>query len=519
MNTINLNPPTSVAEIRTLAQAAATARRELGVLDNHLLTLRLNLGKLRAAFTDAFAPLTAAAMPVVNSAIRALTDFCDDAGAVMSALFGTVRRKAVTTTRVAGAAIRRTLASFDQINRLNAGSGSGGSTSSITFEPINDPLTPELEGIVFKIRSLMDAIHNLLAPLGRIDLTPAAQSFAALGQTISGFAETVAQGLGWAWHNLLVPLASWAISQAVPATVDLLRSALELLTAACQPLLQGIRAIQPALEPVAAFLSQTLTRYVAALTDGFSRLTALLHQWSPQWSAIFANLSQCVTALWGHIQQPLTGLREFFLATFQTVLRGAESWLTHMLSAFSGLTEFLAGVLTGDWARAWEGLKTVLKGAVNAVIGLLNSLLSGLASGLNGITAALNKWHVDIPNWVPLVGGKTFGFNLKAVTAPQIPYLAQGAVLPPNKPFLAMVGDQRHGTNIEAPISTIQEALGEVLRDLSADAQGSQSVTQDLLSQILDAVLSIRIGDDAIADACRRSQTRRAIMEGGGYAF
>ena len=63
----------------------------------------------------------------------------------------------------------------------------------------------------------------------------------------------------------------------------------------------------------------------------------------------------------------------------------------------------------------------------------------------------------------PEFGGKTFGFSLKTVTAPAIPYLAKGAVLPANKPFMAVVGDQRHGTNVEAPLTTIQEAVAVVL--------------------------------------------------------
>ena len=52
---------------------------------------------------------------------------------------------------------------------------------------------------------------------------------------------------------------------------------------------------------------------------------------------------------------------------------------------------------------------------------------------------------------------------MSKVSAPQIPYLAQGAVLPANRPFLAVVGDQKHGTNIEAPLDTIKQALAEVL--------------------------------------------------------
>ena len=78
---------------------------------------------------------------------------------------------------------------------------------------------------------------------------------------------------------------------------------------------------------------------------------------------------------------------------------------------------------------------------------------------------AMNKLSFDIPSWVPGLGGKKFGFNLKEIKTVKIPKLAQGAVIPPNKEFLAMLGDQKHGTNIEAPLDTIKQALAEVLAE------------------------------------------------------
>ena len=73
---------------------------------------------------------------------------------------------------------------------------------------------------------------------------------------------------------------------------------------------------------------------------------------------------------------------------------------------------------------------------------------------------------------MPSVGGKKVGFQLKEINAPKIPYLAQGAVLPANKPFMAVLGDQRHGTNVEAPLETIKQALAEVLAIQSSQGSG-----------------------------------------------
>lgn len=120
---------------------------------------------------------------------------------------------------------------------------------------------------------------------------------------------------------------------------------------------------------------------------------------------------------------------------------------------FGGFADFVGGVFSGDMERAAEGFKNIWRGAFNIIASILNGLLNLIELGLNAI-------QIDVPDWVPFIGGRHFGFN---VNVPQIPYLAQGAVIPPNREFLAVLGDQHTGTNIEAPLETIKQALAEVM--------------------------------------------------------
>ena len=123
-----------------------------------------------------------------------------------------------------------------------------------------------------------------------------------------------------------------------------------------------------------------------------------------------------------------------------------------------------------------------------------------------------NKLSFTVPNWVPSVGGKHFGVNLPYVSTPSIPYLAKGAVLPAGKPFLAMVGDQRHGTNVETPLSTIQEAMAAVMEDYTDANMAGHSATVGVLQQILEAVLGIHISDEVIATAYDRYHRQMGIV-------
>ena len=87
-------------------------------------------------------------------------------------------------------------------------------------------------------------------------------------------------------------------------------------------------------------------------------------------------------------------------------------------------------------------------------------------------------------------------------------------MLPANRPFLAMVGDQRHGTNIEAPLSTITDAVRLAMSDMAAGNMAGHEATVGVLQEILQAVLWIHIGDEAIAAAADRYRTKMALVKG-----
>ena len=109
-----------------------------------------------------------------------------------------------------------------------------------------------------------------------------------------------------------------------------------------------------------------------------------------------------------------------------------------------------------------DGFKLIM----NSIIGFLNSMIAGIVSGVNVAIRALNTLSVSFPDWMPGgLGGKSFGVSLSEITAPKIPLLASGAVIPPNAPFAAILGDQRSGTNIEAPENLIRQIIREEMTD------------------------------------------------------
>jgi phage-related protein len=168
-------------------------------------------------------------------------------------------------------------------------------------------------------------------------------------------------------------------------------------------------------------------------------------------------------------------------------------WLTTVIDAVNGaiefmtaLIEFMTDVFTGNWDEAWEGIKeilntcwdnikTLIKNAINAIIGTINGLINAVVSALNSLIAMINSMIDAINRALRFFGMPTFEFKVPKITAPQIPYLAEGAVIPPNREFLAVLGDQKSGTNIETPLETMLEAFRTALRE-NGGGHGQQTI-------------------------------------------
>ena len=186
-----------------------------------------------------------------------------------------------------------------------------------------------------------------------------------------------------------------------------------------------------------------------------------------------ANIGAGLEWFWDNVLVPLGSfLGDVLEPVFSSVFKSIGKIVDDLSKTFGGLIDFITGVFTGDWKKAWNGIKDIFKGIfkgiwnalkdfvktpINAIIGFINGLVKGVVNGINGMINALNGLSFSVPDWVPVIGGGTFGFNLSTITAPQIPYLAKGAVFKGGNPFLAVVNDQKRGqTNVETPLKVIQ---------------------------------------------------------------
>lgn len=174
------------------------------------------------------------------------------------------------------------------------------------------------------------------------------------------------------------------------------------------------------------------------------------------WKAIVDSIKDA----WNIFIEWLRAKNPDLAAIFETYEKVVSGLYDSVKQILGGIIDFISGVFTGDWDRAWEGIKDIFKGIWNGIVAILEGAVNLIINGINWMIRQLNKIRVKAPDWL---GGGTIGFNIPAISTVSIPRLAQGAVIPPNREFMAVLGDQTRGTNIEAPADLIRQIVREEL--------------------------------------------------------
>lgn len=243
--------------------------------------------------------------------------------------------------------------------------------------------------------------------------------FNAVADSITGFFDfLIANG-----DTIIAVIAGIGGGMAALKIVDVVSS-----FSSATSVVQGLTAAFPALSGVITALTNPVFLVTAAVVG----LVTLIATKGDEIQAMLARFDEWLTGVfatdWTEIFGPVLG------GAFNAFFQNIENVWNGIKQIFNGVIDFIRGVFTGDWDRAWKGLGEVLRGIVdtwvaivkapiNGIIGILNAAIGGINSLIDG----LNRLRIDIPDWVPGIGGGTLGFNIPHV--PTIPLLASGGVL------------------------------------------------------------------------------------------
>ncbi|WP_308779805.1 hypothetical protein [uncultured Clostridium sp.] len=350
------------------------------------------------------------------------------------------------------------------------------------------------------ISDLLPAFLNLLA--GALDfLNPILEVFMSLGD--------------WLWNSFLQPIASWTggiIVDVLNGLADVLTNignwisehkpivetfiiilgsfalAWGIVTTAIKiwTIVSGIATIATGtLGATVAFLTSPITLAVIAI-GALIAIGVLLYK---HWDVVKAKAVE----VWDGIKVKFEEFKNWLGNVFSTDWSQKFGFLGDILNGFlvniknkwdsikqifQGIIDFVAGVFTGNWSRAWQGVVNIFSGIIGTLGAIVKSPLNAVISLINAAISGLNRISINIPNWIPGFGGKSFGLNI-----PKIPYLARGGII--DSPTLAMVGEagkeavvplENNTEGLDLLAKKLLEKLGGVNTTNSSDGYGDGNI-------------------------------------------
>ena len=303
--------------------------------------------------------------------------------------------------------------------------------------------------------------------------------------------------------QIIMTLVNYLI-QNLPLIVD---AAIQIIVA----LIQGLTEALPELIPA---IVEALVTIVNALIDNLPLLLdATLQLILAVAGAILDNLPEIISAVFEVINRIIDfllspdGIGAIAETGYKVLVALVEKLPDALVEIIKGITDVIDNILAAfgfegglgkGLTEIWNGIWDMIKGVINTIIGGINGMISAVESAINFVIDCINSLSWDVPDWVPLIGGSTFGFDVPHVSMWKIPELAQGAVIPPNNPFLAVLGDQSSGTNIEAPLETIKQAL------LEAMGGGNQQI-----------IIPVYIGQERLDTVVAQANKNNTFLSGG----
>lgn len=516
---------------------------------NQTRVLKLQFDQLKATLGQAFINVLTPALKLLNQLIERFQVLANSFLEFTNAVFGNAEGASagleataesagllsdnLESTEQAAKKADKALAGFDEITKISTKESSGGSQSVEIGIEYDQSEVKKANKDFSKISTVFDELKEILEPLNDIDFSNLVGALKNLWNSLKPFGKKALSGLQWLLEEILIPLAEWVVEDALPVFLDTISAALDALNAiliAIQPTLTWLW--EDIIKPMAAFAGQLFIDFLNFLTDAFTRLSDWALENKETVNTIFQIFLGFLAGVWVYnttkkIISFLGSLGTAF-TNLGNLLGGAGLKFAFVAAAIGILA---AGII--ELSKNWDKMTPADK-----AVAILTALAAAATAAAIAIGVFHTAWSVGVAAAAIAGGlallGLSFAFTSTGDTGDaamasaesfynsydwnksfSLPMLAEGAVIPPNAPFAAILGDQRHGTNIEAPLSTIQEAVALVMEDYAAANIAGHEATVAVLRDILEAVLGIHVGDDVIGQAVARYNARMAIIKGG----
>ena len=240
--------------------------------------------------------------------------------------------------------------------------------------------------------------------------------------------------------NQLLPLVMQIIEAVLPVLLQLVQAILPIITqiveAVLPVLIQLINTILPIITQIISAVLPVLVEILNALTPILNMVISLLQPIlnliislvEPILNLIMAAIQPLIeifATLISTILEPimpiLSAVANVITSVLGAAIQAIQPIIQSLTSIFQGLIDFITGVFSGNWSQAWNGIVQVFGGLWDGLVAIVKAPINAVIGLINKAIGALNSISVTIPDWVPIVGGNTFGIDI-----PTIPMLATG---------------------------------------------------------------------------------------------
>ena len=340
-----------------------------------------------------------------------------------------------------------------------------------------------------QIRSVKAKMEEFVQTLGSYFLPMATNVVTFFGKMVDGAIDFV-NGIAEKWTTIGVPIIDNIKSNfsEMGITTD------SIMTFVKNVFSNAVEVLKTVWDSVGQPIFNLIIQVIGWVRDAFAERM-------PQIQAFFSGFITDASNLWNNNLKPCLEAIGNFISNvlapaFKTVFQGiilpivdacfrgiSNLWSNSLKPILTGVIDFITGVFSGNWSKAWQGIVDMLGGIFGGIVSIVKAPINAVIGLINSAIRGLNSISVDIPDWVPGVGGKTFGVNI-----PEMSYLENGGIL--TEPTLigygVMAGEKNKGRNGQAeaviPLTKMWDEIHELGSNIANDtANKSVTVLADIL--------------------------------------
>lgn len=214
-------------------------------------------------------------------------------------------------------------------------------------------------------------------------------------------------------YNVVTGIAA-AVTTALSSPILAIILVIGALIAICVLLYQNWDTIKEKAVEIWGKIKEFISNAIEKVKEVISNV---INKIKETWSNIWGKIKDTASKVWDGIKSAITG-----------TINGIKTGISNTLNAIKSVWDKIWGGLKTTVTNIFDAIWGAIKGVINSILGGIEGMANGVIGGINTVIGALNNLSFDVPDWVPVLGGKTFGFNITELSKVSLPRLANGGI-------------------------------------------------------------------------------------------